>query len=855
MDLGCLDLGCISVLEKHSKGSKDDETAAKDADADESATATSKTGKNKAAKETTQSMLNAVNRSTTQIKKPHRKNSSPLNWFPRKKTDSYLKRKIRLLQEVGGMNSSLVETLGDSNPHYSRVLREKIAAREAAQKAMEARKAAMVEASWCRILRAARIQCKEAEALLVKAEKSVAEAFEEAATMGVIMYDRPNCPRKPCEVESSSVNKGGSTTHTVKASFETAFEVDKEVAAAVKNAFIRLANFPSPSKKDEFKNLLWRISQNPDVSEPDQKLLECSSECQSHSLPEMELVSHGEAKEGKFGNGKPPDVKPSKLIDMMLERLKRLQEDELSSLATIVATSGLNAVLLEVENSKPHDLSSGIAYPYHPPSSSSSLFSTGRSSNSNVPEVPSLDKFLVKHVSRLEREVQEAKNKRKNEIMEELKNSESNTDALSGSAETVPDLASVLVKQASKEIEEVEKDSEKSFQKKRKQLAGMQDVPDLPSLDKILLKHVTKLEREVEEAKNARMNMHDESSYKNQTRGMGRLDNNSCSTAVPDLGSILIKHSSKLQKEIEEQKKLRNDIDQEANNQLRNNAANSSKGEIEAPSLDKVLVKHMSRLEREVQEAKTAKKNELLGGSRSGDSSCIVASSVEDIANLDSADCVSTIGVKQVAGKENINSNSQAIDMLGKTLKESSMMEHEEMEKTNMGLPPSNAKMCSVRSPSMKSMSRIERAKLEALQSFSVQEAKEESDCGLDRILIKKVHRLERDKTQALMEEGNGIHNVKRQGEADASNCESLDKVLVKHQSRLEKEKLLMTHQSEDDQMKRSTTARQKAREKELEEAWGGLSLGNSIRPHVSRLERDKAKRRQAAKERKMRIG
>ncbi|KAK9163714.1 hypothetical protein Syun_004616 [Stephania yunnanensis] len=825
MDLGCLDLGCISVLDKHSN---DDGIAVRDADADGSLTATSKIGKNKAAKETTQSMLNAVNRSTTQIKKPHRKNSSPLNWFPRKKTDSYLKRKIRLLQEVGGMNSSLVETLGDSNPHYSRVSREKIAAREAAQKAMEARKAAMVEASWCRILRAARIQCKEAEALLVKAEKNVAEAFEEAAAMGVIMYDRPNCPQKPCEVESSSVSKGGSTTHTVKASFETAFEVDKEVAAAVKNAFNRLANCPSPSKKDEFRDLLRRISQNPDVSEPDQKLSECSSECQLHSLPEMELVSHGEAKEGKFGNGrKPPDVKASKLIDTMLERLKRLQEDELSSLATIVATSGLNAALLEVENSKPHDLSSGIAYPYEPPLSSSSSFSTGRSSNSNVPEVPSLDKFLVKHVSRLEREVQEAKNKRKNETKEELnENSKSSTNALSGcnsdglSFAAVPDLGSVLVKHASKlekENEEVKKTSGKSFQEKRKQLAGKQDVPDIPSLDKFLVKHVTKLEREVEEAKNARKNIRseqasDESSYKNQIRGKSRAE------------------------------EIKKDIDQEENNQLRNNTVNSSKDELEVPGLDKVLVKHMSRLEREVREAKTARKNELLQSSRPADSSSIVASSAEDIA---------TTGVKQ-AGKENINSNSQAIDMFGKILKESSMMEHEHTEKANMGLPPSNAKMCSARSPSMKSMSRIERAKLEAIQSFSVQGAKEESDCSLDKILVKKVHRLERDKTKALLEECNGIHNVKRQGEADdASNCESLDKVLVKHQSRLEKEKLLMVQQSEDDQMKRSTTTRQKAREKELEETWGGLSLGNSIRPHRSRLERDKAKRRQAAKETK----
>lgn len=54
------------------------------------------------------------------------------------------------------MNLTLDETLGDSNPHYSKVLREKMAAREAAQKAMQARKAALVEASWCRILQAAR---------------------------------------------------------------------------------------------------------------------------------------------------------------------------------------------------------------------------------------------------------------------------------------------------------------------------------------------------------------------------------------------------------------------------------------------------------------------------------------------------------------------------------------------------------------------------------------------------------------------------------------------------------------------------------------------------------------------------
>lgn len=63
---------------------------------------------------------------------------------------------ISHIQEVDGVNLTLDQTLGNSNPHYSRVLREKMAAREAAHKAMEARRAALVEASWCRILRAAR---------------------------------------------------------------------------------------------------------------------------------------------------------------------------------------------------------------------------------------------------------------------------------------------------------------------------------------------------------------------------------------------------------------------------------------------------------------------------------------------------------------------------------------------------------------------------------------------------------------------------------------------------------------------------------------------------------------------------
>lgn len=57
-------------------------------------------------------------------------------------------------QKEGGKIASLDETLGASNIHLSRIEREKQAAQAAAVAATEARKAALVEASWCRILKA-----------------------------------------------------------------------------------------------------------------------------------------------------------------------------------------------------------------------------------------------------------------------------------------------------------------------------------------------------------------------------------------------------------------------------------------------------------------------------------------------------------------------------------------------------------------------------------------------------------------------------------------------------------------------------------------------------------------------------
>ena len=51
--------------------------------------------------------------------------------------------------------ASLDETLGAAGVHLCRIGREKLASQAAAAQAMEARRNALIEASWCRILKLA----------------------------------------------------------------------------------------------------------------------------------------------------------------------------------------------------------------------------------------------------------------------------------------------------------------------------------------------------------------------------------------------------------------------------------------------------------------------------------------------------------------------------------------------------------------------------------------------------------------------------------------------------------------------------------------------------------------------------
>ncbi|KZV56976.1 hypothetical protein F511_27934 [Dorcoceras hygrometricum] len=647
MDLGCIDMGCIEKPRKEISTEKENSPK-------ESKISASTLGKNTRTKDSMRSSSNALNKLSSQIAKPPHRKTSPLTWFPRKKVEPYLKRKIKLLQEVDGMQPTLDETLGNSNPHYSKVLREKMAIKEAADKAMEARKAAMIEASWCRILRAAGIESKVAEAQLLIAEKSADEACQAAEAIGVILNDIPDCAQNRCKIEAVSSKGGESATHTVSATFETVFEVDKQVAAAVKAAFIKLAGCPSV-KKDEFQELLRKISQNPDTDE-----------CHRDFPLDLEFESNAD----KF--------KSSHVIELMLDRLRCLKEEELASLATIVATCGLNASLAEdIKNPWPKADSSRTSFGGRITSRNS--ISDAQSRRTAEAELPSLDKFLVKRLTRLEREILEAKNAGKSE---------------STNKHTDEEICSV--------------DNASSRTKER--LTTISDI---------------KLEREE------------------------------------------VREGKEMQKALTE------------------SVGSETKAAVEIPSVDKFLVKHLTGLEREVQLARNRRNMEPTEGSGMTDSST-TATLVVDKAESNEL-LLSTDG--DSLGKENVDMNKNRWHRdIGAKISQDSNYE------------------------------------------------------SLDSVLVKHVSRLEREKMRFRADEVVEAKPKQQDAKIETeSNKTSLEQILVKQKSRLEKEREKTATTDEQHEGTRYSVSRRQAREKELQAAWGGLSLGNSIRPHVSRLERQKA--------------
>ncbi|XP_066336162.1 spindle pole body component 110-like [Miscanthus floridulus] len=837
------------------------------------------------------SVLKSVNKSTLHFKKSrNRRSGSPNNWTPRKKTESYMKRKIKHLQEADGMTASLHETLGNANPHYTRMAREKIAAREAARKATDARKAAMVEASWCRILRAARIQNKNADEVMEKAMLHAAEAFEEARAMGVMMYDRPDCPHQQYEVESSS-HTGAQSTHKVTASFQTAFQVDMEVSAAVKKAFVQLANSPDSAKREEFKELLWKISQNPDLTETGenskdkQQLVDCSNEDTSVLKLNKENISSS-CVSSDFNTTK---VQESiDVVNIMLERLKALHEEELASLAVIVATSGLNAAL-QNERSKYHETGAENNIGAGSLRSQARRYSTAASfigvqgpKKEVTSELPSLDKFLVKHLSKLEREVQAAReaSRKSTSVKSATQGAHSQfTGSNAKAPESTSDLSSILVKHVSKLEKEILE--AKKINQRIRQVEG--SCEDVKSNDKQLefnkiqpeaenncdlkgsceskgyckdrnhIKDNYDCVQEYKENKNWYSRQLPPSGAKDKQGGKrltrveaARLEalKSFCTidgnTLDAGLDKIFIKPIHRLEKEKREARE--GQINVQKHPQKLGQSATVTEG------LDDILVKHVSRLERE--KIDYQKKEDALGEGWTNvqkhpqklGQSTTVTEGLDDIL------------VKHVSRLEREKIDYQKRNALGEGW---TNVPHDQRTNDNNGKSSDSLDQVLV-----KHVSRLEREKLEyekrnALEGGTSVQDNREIHCSnaaasgsLDQILVKHVSRLEKEKIEHE-KDGGMILLKKSQTQCTNEAAGSLADIFVKRPTKLEQAKLASAAEEKPASGLNPVEERRRARQKELLDAWGGMGLGNSMKPHVSKIERDKAAWRIAEDEQK----
>ncbi|KAG8097576.1 hypothetical protein GUJ93_ZPchr0013g35151 [Zizania palustris] len=75
--------------------------------------------------------------------------------------------------------------------------------------------------------------------------------------------------------------------------------------------------------------------------------------------------------------------------------------------------------------------------------------------------------------------------------------------------------------------------------------------------------------------------------------------------------------------------------------------------------------------------------------------------------------------------------------------------------------------------------------------------------------------------------------------------------IFVKRPTKLEQAKLTATAEETPQGSFNPVEERRRARQKELMDAWGGVGLGNSMKPHLSKIERDKVAWRKAEEEQK----
>eukprot|EP00250_Pteridium_aquilinum_P008574 c18044_g1_i2 orf=124-2769(-) len=521
------------------------------------------------------------------LRSPGRK-KSPIRWFPRKKTESYLERKIRMLQEREGNIVSLDETLGAANPHLSRIEREKLAAQAAAAEAKDARKGALIEASWCRILKLAGIPCKSAILELQKAEKKASAAMAEAEIHGVILQHGPG-EREPA-------------SEAITASLDTAFEVDKEVAAAIKVALKVCSRSPTRSTERECDSQSEPNTERTSTGDMAHYVLEINSEAESQSDPENKDEWKVEQRMSHDGVDSPIKIlssgphcrnqqKPLKvkhsLVSLMVSRTRDLSVEYQTALAGIVATRGLSALLKE--QSLEQELDEKTA---------DSLDSKPLSNGCCPKKGSDLGSILVKHVSRLQREVQASKETNRHLQMEVEKKSGGRLQRVA----QVDSLDQILVKHVSKlEKEKLAAQAARTPPKKKMNSAVEEEIPGLSEL----LQNPHEHNEAWKEVKEENQNF-----YGGERIKLSEVTNTPHST--PDLGSTLVKHVSSLEKEKQAAFRMSvhpqdADLDRVQVETVEAKGFNSGLKKNRPPDfneisdLGSILVKHVSRLEKEKQ--------------------------------------------------------------------------------------------------------------------------------------------------------------------------------------------------------------------------------------------------------------
>lgn len=279
------------------------------------------------------------------------------------------------------------------------------------------------------------------------------------------------------------------------------------------------------------------------------------------------------------------------LVGDMLKRVKGLQPEQCASLATIVATRGLNALLREESLEHDVDIKNGgglgdilVKHVSRLEAEKAAALAAAKADNGKqtipkrrlsvaVSPVPDLSNMFVKHVSRLERE------KRAVVAMELAASAKDGSGSSDPSTSSSPELmkrashSEGLEKVGVKKMSKLEQEkaaaalerADRFFKRPSPRRTGRRiSLTRKVGLGESLIKHKSRLEREVEEARAARrLSAAAKQAAKEAATGGSiqpsppkkarnfAIANASNGSSAGGLGDVLVKHKSRLEKEKE----------------------------------------------------------------------------------------------------------------------------------------------------------------------------------------------------------------------------------------------------------------------------------------------------------------